>query len=95
MTIVKGSACDKQFRRLEGEAARIKTIHGGKKIVRSLKTEKAYLAYDRDEIEYEKLVLQSFQTSKAFNESSLNLRLWVAQRIEVIERFISEYHRDA
>ena len=95
MTIVKGSACGKQFRRLEGESARIKTIHGGKKIVRSLETDKSYLAYNRDEIEYEKLVLQSFQTSSTFTESSLNIRLWVDQRIKVIEKFISEYHKDA
>ena len=77
------------------EEASIETLHGGKKIVRTTEDEKPFLAFDRDEIEYERMMLLSFKESKAYDKSSVNFKLWVDQRIELIKRFISEYHYNA
>jgi len=77
------------------ESATIKTIYGGKKIVKSRSTNESYLAFDKDEIEYEKMILQSFINSIAFQDSSINMKLWVKQKIEVINQFLSEHYQNA
>jgi len=74
------------------EPADIETIFGGKKIVRTQKSKESFLAYDKDEMEYERLVLSQFRDSDSFEIAPLNFKLWVAQRIQLIERFILEYY---
>jgi len=51
--------------------------------------------FDKDEIEYEKMMLTQFKESEIFNQSSIHFRLWIEQRIKVIENFISEYYNNA
>ena len=80
---------------ISSESSSIKTICGGKKIIRSDDTKEAFLAFDKDEIEYEKMMLTQFKESEIFNQSSIHFRLWIEQRIKVIENFISEYYNNA
>lgn len=77
------------------EPSSIETIYGGKKIVRTNDTNEAFLAFDKNEIEYERMMLVQFKESEIFSQSSINFRLWIEQRLKVIENFISEYHNNA
>lgn len=77
------------------QPASIETIHGGKKIVKYENSNESFLALDKDELGYEKLMLIQFKESTLFSQSAIVFRLWVDQRIQLIENFMSEYYKDA
>ncbi len=69
--------------------ATIETAYGGKKIVYSKDTEEKFLAFNTEELEYEKLILEKFKQDEVFNNISINTKLWIEQRVNVINKFMS------